>query len=985
MLSPGAAAVPSSACLRCQLRGVLQHLRCSPTLHRRQQPPRQAFTTFHRQQAGHDSDAEPLNKSNDGLYFKHLNIGGRIVGKPGRKQRQVSEALATKSLGERSEIVIFRDVIDSREKKTTQKKGSDDADFSEEGLKGLSLTAEEIQAAVSETAPPLEEEVNASIDALRPQAPVVEDREFDRLVKALLDGYNVQQLSRYLRRALAQRSSLTVVRQLEYRLPGTSQKKKVSFTRSRWQPGRTPIDQRRNSQMPLPRGASLTPKARTAERIVGVAWDISTESEQAQVGELEMQMTRWQLALYFDLATRDGRPKYQSQIQPPILLRKSEIRPHRRDGIVRITARRQDAEDIASQLENRTLHVGKLLLDLNNLIPEEDRKFPAAQSLRNFRAEQLEAISQRTQTVIMQQADGKIGIFGFMSSDRDNARRLLMSLMDFSSRNVRSVSLSPMEGYEDKAEGAGGPLALVPYFPDLGLHFRDRLKVFARPSLPVYRKTPKSTAADSSATLRASPTEARAEEISQSLVPMVSPRESRYEGEATAAGQAKNASYWGTAKLQSTNAWRVQFGLLLEEAAPKHLGDLSVKQDNAVDQRPNDTKIGSPKNLILRRGPSYETLLSFFKPVGRKNNHIEENTEVSSAFQKANVIRRSTLVAYFVPSPFTRRGLEATKKFPRLELTLLRTSGGKSPENEPQIQRLRGIINEEIVDIPLPDQAIDLRLTRNETIYAPIPSIVNDPEILDFVNVLNNSARAGGALRGKTEVQFTLPTWMIHDEESRRQGRTFGDIQVPYLFDRFEQMQTTLFTPNYDALDERGQHSPAVKRFLKNFPENTAIQYREVDAGFVGGRHTDLTVQPQRAPRVSPEKSRKESRENMDAETANGLRRSLFPALTIADFLTRASTGEILAWKRPVEAQTNPSPEESEDAENQLTEQSRTHPEPNEAEDGNEPAEEPRTDLKPDEVEDEGNELAKEDHINLKPDEVKDDGNEAINEPTGQK
>jgi hypothetical protein len=168
----------------------LHHLRCLPQNTRRPYISHRTFSTIYSRQAVHDTEPKP----DTGVYYKHIVPNGRIVGRPGRKQRQTSEALATKSLGERSEIVIFRDVLDAPKRKPVLAKVAQEGDFGMEGLKGLSLTAEEIKAAMTDQAPD-EDDVNASIDALRPQAPVLEVKEFDRLIKELLDSYNVHQFS----------------------------------------------------------------------------------------------------------------------------------------------------------------------------------------------------------------------------------------------------------------------------------------------------------------------------------------------------------------------------------------------------------------------------------------------------------------------------------------------------------------------------------------------------------------------------------------------------------------------------------------------------------------------------------------------------------------------------------------------------------------------------------------------------------------------
>ena len=98
-----------------------------------------------------------------------------------------------------------------------------------------------------------------------------------------------------------------------------------------------------------------------------MAWGVTTAVEEQRMGELEIQMMPWALALFFDTVS-DGKPQYQTLIEPPMLVRKSEIRPYRLDNIIRITARRQDADDIATQLENKVLLMGKQVLQLDKLI-----------------------------------------------------------------------------------------------------------------------------------------------------------------------------------------------------------------------------------------------------------------------------------------------------------------------------------------------------------------------------------------------------------------------------------------------------------------------------------------------------------------------------------------------------------------------------------------------------------------------------------------
>jgi hypothetical protein len=894
----GANTVPSSACLRCQLRSVLHHLRCLPPPSRRPYTSHRTFSTIYSRQAVHDTDTNPP-KPNKGVYFKHIAPNGRIVGKAGRKQRQTSEALATKSLGERSEIVIFRDVLDAPKRRHVEAKAPQEGDLGMESLRGLKLTAEEIKAAMTDQAPD-EDEVNASIDALRPQAPVLEVNEFDRLIKELLDSYNVHQLSRYLRRALAShQSSMTVVRELEYSLNKTKAPRKISFTRTRWQPGRTPLDKRRISNIPPPRKTLSSPKARAAERIVRIGWEVTTKLEEQQVGELEVQLPPWALALFFDLSWW-GKPKYETLIQPPILLRNATVRPHRADGIMRITARRQDAEDIATQLENKVLLMGKQQLAIDHLVRNLDNDVQRGHSLRLFRKEQLEMISQRTQSVFMQEKDGNIGIYSFRQPDRYNARRLLLSMLDLSARNVKAVRLEPSQSMKDHSKDS---LALVPIFPDRGLHFRDRSKTLARMTLPERRRTPAQAAVEvqEQAPAPKDSMEQRAEGMSrtlESLTPIFDGESKKSPAPLAVTSQSPH-SFWAGRPFKASKTWWIHLGLILRESMPRSAGNLLTSKTTDGENVASNNDDSGP-SVFLRQVPGYETLLSYFRPYTRQASQVVERPESNPDTPVDLVARKSTIVAHFTPSPFTPRGAKGLAMFPRLELTLLRRFGKGNEDGELKIESLRGIIEEHIVDVPLPDQAIDVRLSRKVSSFANLSAVLMDPQIRDFVSALNKSVKAGGSLHGNSFVEFPMPGWMArYDPPSReRQDAFYPDVTMPYLFDRFEQIQSTGFRKNNSALS-RGKNNPALAQFNESFPANARLEYKEIEAGDIGGGYTDISFKVHgMAPEHGPE-NRGESIPVYKPEEDRGpsMRALLTHALSIADFVTRACRGEIRTWR----------------------------------------------------------------------------------------
>jgi hypothetical protein len=877
----------------------LQHLRPLPAANSRPFAAQRPFsTTYSRHTADESGTRLPARENKSGVYYKHVGPGGRIVGKRGRKQRQTSEALATNSLGEKSEIVVFRDVPQARKKPTEKKDERNYQDMGEESLKGLSLTPEEIQAALSGAGQtPDEEEVTKSIDALRPQVPVMDDNDFELLIKELLNSYNLKQLSRYLSQSLkSHHTSTTVVRELQRRGHGKSDKSQpkrtITFTRSRWQPGRTPLDVRRISAFPAPsqsRGRPSGSKATAADRIVRAAWEVTKKTDEQKVGELEVQMTPWALAMFFDLAS--GRvPKYQTLIEPPLLLRRSDIRPYRLDNIIRITARRQDAYEIATQLENKVLLIGKQVVRIDDLIPTGAATYPKGQSLQHFRQQDLDEISGRTQSVFMQQKDGSIGIYSFRQADRANARRLLLSLLDLSSRNTTRVMLDPST--DPQVEAGSFSLALVPVFPDRGLHFRDRSKSLARTVLPTRREVPPAI------TVRSF--RRQAELLSRQILSLVKDFDQQKEEETAVVAERTSDSsmFWAGRAFKASQTWWVQLGLLLQESTSNTLGLLS--QDKSFLSTTNGNTQGLPKQepVFWRQVPGYETLLSYFEPKSRSRPTVDGDEPAPEI-----VIRKSTIVAHFTPSPFAQYGTQALDLFPRLELTVLRRYNAGSEETELKIDGLRAISGEDHVDIPLPHRVVDLRLTRKIGAHANMPAVLADPEIQRFVAALKESANSPGPLHGTPEVTFKMPGWMAETDRDIRKAHdgSLSEISVPYLFERFEQVQSTGFKKDASVLDQRAEHSEAVRNFNASFSKHARLQYSEIEAGDTGGRQTEITFKVHKQPAQPSEEPESAQSEGTKLQQQNDpLRNILVSALAIADFVTRACKNEVTIWRRHV-------------------------------------------------------------------------------------
>jgi hypothetical protein len=304
-------------------------------------------------------------------------------------------------------------------------------------------------------------------------------------------------------------------------------------------------------------------------------------------------------------------------------------------------------------------------------------------------------------------------------------------------------------------------------------------------------------------------------------------------------------------------------------------------------------------SVFWRQVPGYETLLSYFQPHSRVGSTVGGDERTSD-----NIIRNSTIVAHFTPSPFSQYGAKALDLFPRLELTVLRKYNAHSNETELKIDGLRAITGEDHVDVPLPHRVVDLRLTKKIGAYANKAAVLADPEIKQFVAALKESANSKGTLHGTSEVTFKMPGWMAEtDKDIRRtQDGSLPELSVPYLFERFEQVQSTSFKKDAYVLQKRAEHSEAVRIFSRSFSKHAQLQYKEIDAGDIGGRQTEISFKVHK-PEDQPAQSIEETEANQSEETQlqqhdKTMKDTLVSALALADFVTRGCTNEVTIWRR---------------------------------------------------------------------------------------
>ncbi|KAK4541423.1 hypothetical protein LTR36_008024 [Oleoguttula mirabilis] len=838
MLSSGSWTAPS-ACLRCQLRQVLVGLR--PRHPAVLQGSRQLSTTASLQQDDAAATAQldrqrPPRRDERSYVYRHIHPNGRIIGKPGRRQRQSFEQLATKSLGKPSEVIVLHDVVEEARpaKQLAHQQGG-------RGRGIAALSVEDMEAAVpaheeGEVGRGEQYEVNTSIDALRPEMSVLEQRDFNSLVQQLLDGYNVRQLARYLVQSSTHAPAHTAVAQSKL------DKDHVQIHVTAWQAGRTPLEQR------IGRVASTkgdVGKASLAQQIMRNAWAISIGTEEQRLGEVELYLQPWQVKMMFDLNFED-KPAISTFIDSPLLLRASDVQPYRPDNVLRITARRQDAGEIARQLQVKFASVHRLDMDLNVFKPLLGRYGRPMILELLFRDDDIKYVSDRTGSVIEVEAGGKLAIYTLQDHEyhRFQARRLLLSLLDLPSpHDTRTIVPS------DNSTGAGRQRALRTYpgsedalsltaFPAQDLHRRYQGKELVRLTAPANKPAASTETRQAAAqiplehSVMGAPGEAkrfgRLVGVLDTIPPPAVTSDDRRAHEAS-------DSPWRLSRRGSSSPWRAEFCVLLRTSA-----ETSTPAARTLE----DLTVAAHSLVPLHQQPGLAQLLSYFKPLQRPAS-VATTALGGDRLSDSPAPERTApyLVAHFLPAPFTKQGVNVLKTLPRIAITF---------RFDPQTQKLqlfdvKAALKRQAMQLPFPGQAVDVAFTRASTIYLNLDpkKRYRYPALDDFTDRLQTSIQHGsGTLDAMAELDIKLPWWVMRRSAAHKpETQPKEDTAVAYLLDRLEQVQTMDFVPDNDGgQTPREPVDPEMRMLLEQWPEGMFLRLREVDGGVSGGRRTELSL-----------------------------------------------------------------------------------------------------------------------------------------------
>ena len=736
---------------------------------------------------------------------------GRVYGKPGRRRRETSARLSQDSMQKPFEVVVLRDVLDVK-------------DYVRENPNNVERIAKTRKVDASQIArdvldkgvTPTEAEILKSIDGMQPRTTILGGEEYNTLAKSLIDGYSMRQLSRYLSQSL-QRPPTNISQ------PGTNASKwrKNAIPTLAWRPQCLSSDSTNSDTSMAKKGEAHHTKSRLAEQILRQCWSVSVDGEVHQVGYLEMKLKPWQLSFLFDLY-EDSKPMHENWIKSPLLQRSSELRPDRADNVLRIIARRYDAEEIAEQIQQKFREFESLELHLTALKPLQSRqrrsKLPSLPD-----AGALELIQRRLFCIFEPKDNKSLIIHAPSETTLWHARRAFLALIDLPlPSSVETMTLF----------GASNDVTLTDELHNLhflpeplmsGVRTPDpkiqQNRLVSSTVLAAYGSGGGSRIIGEFGTDKESSPNAQTKQVTDRLL-SITPTKFPALG-----SSPSNTPFWELGNTWRSEPWQVQFCRFLQSNIRSNQANNIVTPES---HRRKDISAlldeNSRRSIIQSQAPGIANLLEHCLPA-------------------SDAVKSPLIVAHFVPNPFTKHGLLPLAKLPRIRLSYgLLTDNERSGVPIAKPCGVRAVLDEQELRVQLPQEATDLRFVRQATLRGLKGLAFSGQEIRQFTAKLQHSLnRKRSFLDGKPIVKFRLPSSLFDDLTDRWvEDLRENNFELDYMFERFEQIQSLDFKFNPDESSSRPD--PWLKQIMGETPSDMYLRYQEIEGGVVGGRRTELRL-----------------------------------------------------------------------------------------------------------------------------------------------
>ena len=234
---------------------------------------------------------------------------------------------------------------------------------------------------------------------------------------------------------------------------------------------------------------------RMTEQLLRSAWNLSIQSEADEIGELEISLESWQYRYLFDLRQHD-KPNYQHLVQPQLLLGRSEVLPHKADAVMRIVARRRDAEEIANLIREDLCQFGRIELDLNTFKSLLGKPGWPNSLDQLFSETSLRFIEEHTLSIIEAKAGNLVHIYNKSEIAREHTKRLLLSLLPLPLSTSIDVYYAKENREASRYQTSDPKPCSLPQAAQSGLHLRHRALQLYRLAVPTAKSIDKTSFGD---------------------------------------------------------------------------------------------------------------------------------------------------------------------------------------------------------------------------------------------------------------------------------------------------------------------------------------------------------------------------------------------------------------------------------------------------------------------------------------------------------
>ncbi|KAK5724937.1 hypothetical protein LTR17_013426 [Elasticomyces elasticus] len=851
MLLAGSQTAPS-ACLRLQLREILLTLSSGRTLQRRHLSAASPV-----QEEAQLEKRDPIVIRPERSYvYRHIHPHGRIIGKPGRRQRQSSEQLATASLGKPSEVIVLRDVIEKPVRKDrTVGVEPNGAAILDEGVSRTAVIASALQTELAGD----EAEAIASIEELRPEHVVIDEQNWKELQRTLLERYNLRQLTTYL-------VEVSRLAQTKSDQPDVGQSNAIHVTA--WQPGRTSMEHR-VGRISLEKRELGRSKAKIADRILHSAWGLTVATEAKVSGELELYVRPWQLSLMFDVK-RKGRVAMEAFIASPLLMRAADIRARKEENVVRITASKTDAEEIALRLQQKLALVVRDELDLSIFAPLLGKPGWPDTLGELFSGHDLALLTERTQSVFVREDDSTLAIYNMPSNKAESAhaRRLLLSLLDLPSP-LQSLSMNISD--EDQDTGLGAYVhahSAVSHtaYPVMDAHQRHKAVSWFRIMAAITKPG-----------LIDRAEEKRLEKLGMEGLEWwtIISKRLAYTLKSTSPARrsvVKDEDSAGWAIETSEPEWTVKFGAFLHTRSnASALADATTKTLGQYHK----TDLSKQPGIFHDQHMGLVALLSNFTPA-RHSLRTPPGQTLAPAQQ---------LIVHLTPSPYIPGIVEALHTLPRVLMDFKVAAPDHRRVRVPSLTSVVATLSRQELNVAFPDYSSDLCFLREGKMALKPDAWNSNGQLTDVVRGLEVAlATETGGLPAMAHVGIDLPQSLL--PLSSTQADDVSTKPVPYYVSHYEHISSVDYVPLHDEA-RFPQMDPKVVRLARKWPKSMVLRCREVDAGAFGGRRTEVSLvrcPSDTASGQDVQQERKPKEAEMELATT---------AMRILRLMTRAHAGQL--------------------------------------------------------------------------------------------